>query len=42
MKRKITFSEGYRLMKRIKADKISCVFMAFVWALRGDQIEVAE
>jgi hypothetical protein len=38
MQRSISFIEGYRLMKRTGADRISCVFMAFVWALRGDKI----
>jgi hypothetical protein len=39
MKRKITFKEGYRLMREVGADWLSSVFMAFVWVLRGDEIE---
>lgn len=39
MKRKITFKEGYHLMRKVGADWLSSVFMAFVWVLRGDEIE---
>ena len=36
--REIGFMEGYRLMRRTGADWLSCVFMAFVWVLRGDRV----
>lgn len=42
MKRTITFIEGYRAMRNVKADWLSGVFMAFVWVLRGDEITVEE
>jgi hypothetical protein len=35
----ITFAEGYDLMKRTGSDWFSCVFMAFVWAIRGDKVK---
>ena len=37
-KRPITFMEGYRAMRAVKADVLSSVFMAFVWLVRGDEI----
>ena len=40
MQREITFTEGYRMMRQVQADWLSSVFMAFVWVLRGDKIEV--
>jgi hypothetical protein len=40
MYREIGFREGYRLMRSVDADWFSSVFMAFVWALRGDEILV--
>lgn len=40
MQREITFTEGYRLMRRTGSDWLSCVFMAFGWCLRGDKITV--
>lgn len=40
MYREIGFIEGYRMMRAVDADRISSVFMAFVWALRGDKILV--
>ncbi len=42
MEREIEFMEGYRMMRRVGADWLSCVFMAFVWVLRGDKILVDE
>ena len=42
MYREIGFMEGYRMMRRVKADWLSSVFMAFVWVLRGDEILVDE
>jgi hypothetical protein len=42
MYREIGFMEGYRMMRRVQADWLSSVFMAFVWVLRGDKIEVGE
>ena len=40
MKREITFTEGYRMMRAVEADWLSSMFVAFVWVLRGDKIEV--
>lgn len=34
----IGFREGYHLMRRVKCDRFTSAFMAFVWALRGDKI----
>jgi hypothetical protein len=42
MYREIGFMEGYRMMRAVDADWISSMFMAFVWALRGDKIFVDE
>jgi hypothetical protein len=42
MYREIGFLEGYRMMRAVDADWISSVFMAFVWALRGDKVLVDE
>jgi hypothetical protein len=42
MQREIGFMEGYRMMRSVKADWLSSVFMAFVWVLRGDKITVQE
>lgn len=42
MYKDIGFMEGYRMMRAVGADWISSVFMAFVWALRGDKIMVDE
>jgi hypothetical protein len=42
MYREIGFMEGYRMMRQVGADWLSCMFMAFVWALRGDKIHVEE
>ncbi len=42
MQREIGFMEGYRMMRQVRADWLSSVFMAFVWALRGDKITVQE
>ncbi len=39
IKRKITFKEGFQLMRNVGADWFSSVFMAFIWVLRGDEIE---
>jgi hypothetical protein len=42
MYREIGFMEGYRMMRQLQADWLSSVFMAFVWVLRGDKIQVSE
>ena len=42
MEREIGYTEGYRMMRSVGADWVSSVFMAFVWALRGDKILVDE
>jgi hypothetical protein len=42
MYREIGFLEGYRMMRAVDADWISSVFIASVWALRGDKILVDE
>ncbi len=40
--REIGFMEGYRMMRAVDADWLSSVFMAFVWVLRGDKIQVED
>lgn len=40
MQREISFTEGYQMMRKVEADWLSSVFMAFVWVLRGDKITV--
>lgn len=35
----VTFTQGYRMMRTVGADRLSAVFMAFVWVLRGDKIK---
>jgi hypothetical protein len=40
MYREISFMEGYRMMREMDADWISSVFIAAVWALRGDKVWV--
>ena len=42
MQREIGFMEGYRMMRLVRADWLSSVFMAFVWVVRGDKITVQE
>ena len=42
MYRKIGYMEGYRIMRAVGADRFSSAFMAFVWVLRGDKIQVNE
>ena len=40
MYREIGFREGYRMMREVGAGRLSSVFMAFVWVLRGDKISI--
>ena len=40
MYKEIGYIEGYRMMRTVGADWLSAVFMAFVWVLRGDKIQV--
>jgi hypothetical protein len=40
MYREIGYMENYRMMRSVGADRLSSVFMAFVWVLRGDKILV--
>ena len=40
--REIGFREGYRMMRSEGVDRLSSVFMAFVWVLRGDKILVED
>lgn len=40
IRRRITFAEGYRMLRHLEVDWISSVFMASVWVIRGDKIEV--
>lgn len=42
IKRPIGFKEGYRMLRSAGVDRLSSVFMAFVWVLRGDTIIVEE
>lgn len=35
---RIGFMEGYNLMRKVKANWFSSIFMVFVWVLRGDEI----
>lgn len=36
--REIGFREGYRMMRAVGADRLSSLFMAFVWVARGDKV----
>jgi hypothetical protein len=40
MYRKITYSEGYTLLREVGCDWLVSSFTAFVWVLRGDEIYV--
>ena len=40
--RQIGFREGYRMMRAVGADRLSSVFMAFVWVARGDKVYTGE
>lgn len=40
MYRKITYSEGYALLREAGLDWLASSFTAFVWVLRGDEIYV--
>lgn len=38
MRRKITFTEGYKMLRSVEVGPVSSAFVAFVWVLRGDEI----
>jgi hypothetical protein len=42
MSREITFKEGYHIARRAELGPFSSAFVALVWVLRGDKIQIDE